>query len=351
MAFFDKKEEVMKMELTPYGRYLLSVGKLRPHYYAFFDDDIVYDSNWAGFYEPQKDIHDRIKEQTRKKPQPSNMSAEERVKKSNNVSRADAQTDVDRTELARQEYSERNYVLPLALGTSDQLYDYAPAWSVNMPNIGIKSNTQQITGSHASVRIPQVELEDILVVAKVEDGGSPSLDFDRCEDPFDDIQGLQPFNDGTFISVQDDYILIDIEELNSEFKNENIEIEFFKSATKFPGLGQAAKQEVWEQLYFKEKVLEIDENGLLVDQEVDSEELDNIREEQQIDNTFVAHYFQLLVDKEIPESVLCLPEEQGRLKVFNKQAINCDAIEEDELTKVQNLYNSDFEDETDICED
>ena len=43
MGFFDKKEDVMEIELTPHGRYLLSQGKLMPAFYAFLDDDILYD--------------------------------------------------------------------------------------------------------------------------------------------------------------------------------------------------------------------------------------------------------------------------------------------------------------------
>jgi len=37
MEFFNKKEEVLEVKLTPYGRYKLSKGLLRPTYYAFFD--------------------------------------------------------------------------------------------------------------------------------------------------------------------------------------------------------------------------------------------------------------------------------------------------------------------------
>ena len=43
MPFFDKKEDVLDLELTPYGRHLLSKGKLMPKYYSFLDDDVVYD--------------------------------------------------------------------------------------------------------------------------------------------------------------------------------------------------------------------------------------------------------------------------------------------------------------------
>ena len=41
MEFFNKKEDVLSVELTEYGEYLLAIGKLNPTYYAFFDDDII----------------------------------------------------------------------------------------------------------------------------------------------------------------------------------------------------------------------------------------------------------------------------------------------------------------------
>ena len=47
MKFFDPKEDVMDLKLTQYGKHLLSKGRLIPSYYAFFDDDIIYDSRWV----------------------------------------------------------------------------------------------------------------------------------------------------------------------------------------------------------------------------------------------------------------------------------------------------------------
>ncbi len=64
MTFFDKKEEVMKVELTPLGRYKLSIGKLNPHHYRFFDSNVVYDSNANGHSEEQNDADVRIRENT-----------------------------------------------------------------------------------------------------------------------------------------------------------------------------------------------------------------------------------------------------------------------------------------------
>ena len=60
MTFFNKDEDVMKIELTPHGRKLLSHGKLKPFYYAFYDDDILYDSDRAGFSETNADSKNTI---------------------------------------------------------------------------------------------------------------------------------------------------------------------------------------------------------------------------------------------------------------------------------------------------
>ena len=62
--FLDKKERVIDLQLTPYGKHRLSVGQLRPSYYAFFDTGIVYDSKYAGFEESQSKVHERIKTET-----------------------------------------------------------------------------------------------------------------------------------------------------------------------------------------------------------------------------------------------------------------------------------------------
>ena len=47
-TFLDKKEQVYDLKLTSYGRYLLSVGTFKPVYYAFFDDNVIYDIAYAG---------------------------------------------------------------------------------------------------------------------------------------------------------------------------------------------------------------------------------------------------------------------------------------------------------------
>ena len=62
--FLNKKEQVIDFQLTPLGRRKLSTGNLKPTYYSFYDDGVIYDSKYAGFDEEQNDIHPRIKNNT-----------------------------------------------------------------------------------------------------------------------------------------------------------------------------------------------------------------------------------------------------------------------------------------------
>ena len=80
MKFLNKKERVLDIQLTQYGKHLLSKGDFRPIHYAFFDDDVIYDRKYASANkgdgagtrdsntwsaEPQNEIEDRIKEDLR----------------------------------------------------------------------------------------------------------------------------------------------------------------------------------------------------------------------------------------------------------------------------------------------
>ena len=80
--FLNKKERVYDIKLTNYAKYLLSVGKYKPMFYAFFDDNVLYDVKYrrgvptgAGHLpdgraadtrppESQNNVNIRIKENT-----------------------------------------------------------------------------------------------------------------------------------------------------------------------------------------------------------------------------------------------------------------------------------------------
>jgi len=64
MTFSNKKEEVFDVQLTSEGRRLLSLGRFKPKYYAFYDDDVLYDIGYADGEEIQNLIQDRILDET-----------------------------------------------------------------------------------------------------------------------------------------------------------------------------------------------------------------------------------------------------------------------------------------------
>tara|TARA_Y100000310_G_scaffold345536_1_gene466196 strand:+ start:3036 stop:4871 length:1836 start_codon:yes stop_codon:yes gene_type:complete len=45
--FINKKEQVYDLKLTSYGHHLLSIGEFKPIYYAFFDDNVIYDKSYT----------------------------------------------------------------------------------------------------------------------------------------------------------------------------------------------------------------------------------------------------------------------------------------------------------------
>jgi len=73
--FLNKKEQVFDLKLTSYGNYRLSQGNFKPVYYAFYDDNILYDIQYASGkngdgdfvispQELQNDTQRRIKDET-----------------------------------------------------------------------------------------------------------------------------------------------------------------------------------------------------------------------------------------------------------------------------------------------
>ena len=68
MQFFNQKEEVIDIQLTQFGKSLLSQGRFKPTYYAFYDNDILYDLNYANasgsYKETQNQTEKRILKET-----------------------------------------------------------------------------------------------------------------------------------------------------------------------------------------------------------------------------------------------------------------------------------------------
>tara|TARA_R110000824_G_scaffold195189_3_gene377906 strand:+ start:502 stop:1458 length:957 start_codon:yes stop_codon:yes gene_type:complete len=208
MAFFNRKEEVLDIKLTPYGRYLLARDGFNPEFYAFYDDDIVYDAS-SSYVEVQNDIQDRIKETPRMHTQTCFRE------KSPNLA--------ERNNQIPQNFYERNYSLVSQIGNSDVFSDFAPAWDATFLKGEITSSALSHTSSGPTLNIPQINAKKIEYQV-ILGGGEPASEVGS--DPFEST--TYEYDDGTYIRVKEDYLLLEINEKNSSFDIENYDIELFE---------------------------------------------------------------------------------------------------------------------------
>ena len=102
-----------------------------------------------------------------------------------------------------------------------------------------------------------------------------------------------PFPDGTFVTVEPDYILIDLQELNTLFESENFDIEVYEVQTStFPN-GNTRDNLI--PLKFQPAKKEVVDNLL-----IDTEEVQNV-----LDASYSGYFFDVLVDEEIDKVIVC----------------------------------------------
>lgn len=304
MEFFNRKEEVLDLQLTQYGKYLLSIGRLKPVYYAFFDDDIDYDTqyqgdppapgNTAGPTENQKDTESRIKETPRIKAIHSVDTVEKSVNQiSNNekdpkvnivympttkpdgtpgsmapigFSTGTGDTDggsgnnlgagsiagqpvglipLKINDFLSPTFGDIPYKYPvpkkqntsglkIPLGTSKYNSNYYPAFDLNFSKGEIKESIYHDSGSFGIRRIPQIEVEvtfETTIGSTGEDGkptpSSKIITVKGSDEPAE-FNYVTISNDGSFVKIEEDYISIDLKEINSLKEKDNFIVEIYE---------------------------------------------------------------------------------------------------------------------------
>ena len=268
MAYFDDKEDVLGIELTPLGRTLLAQGKLMPAYYTFLDDDVLYDIESSGDTESNYQIKTRILNETpRVRPQ-TNLKD---LDKKNKDLHPDLVNDVVKYNL-------------YPLGTSNNKEKEVPSWKVNVLNNELVSTQNYLSTSYGIHDIPQLNIDieyalSIGNVNKIPDqtglAVSPNLQISKV------------YSDGTFLKIEEEQAILQILERNGFIHGESIQVEAF--------LFDDAEEEKLIPLKFIKQNREI-QNDLLVD--VDN--LEGLSTEP--DPNTVEYYFDVRVDKEIPTS-------------------------------------------------
>lgn len=293
MKFFDDKEEVLDIQITQFGKYLLSLGKWKPAYYAFFDDNVLYDASAAELEEDQNSIESRIQENTPQMHTQHVFSGREtdflRILKS--------KEDKNLSEFEKvkiQSTAEKNYSLTAPLGSSDLGVDKTPRWKLKVLEGKINRTIGSLTGSFQTLPIPQLDMDLTYKIYPQSIYDSP-----QGRDSFGQIDaeelGTGVFQDGTFLDVENQTILIDLEELNVPFDLENFDIEVYQiEEDEIPGVNQKVSN--MNQLFFHKKKPQIVDNILISDRP----EFESIQE----DPSYVEYYFDVFVDHEIDPAVM-----------------------------------------------
>lgn len=317
MSFFDSKQELLNVELTPYGRHLLSKGKFKPVYYAFFDDDVIYDGAYIGITESKNDIETRIIHNTPiNKPQ-YNFSSLEEVLKTNTYI-IQSETEMNKR-LVEQDAADKNYALSLPLGKSSYNSIYAPAWNINFISGTINDFSAYIDNTSGLKntlqpfqKIPQITIKNINLVKERSIDAPLNIDNQEINEQSRFVTVEQLIDTSIFHYYKPKYILLDVLEENVDDLKQNFDIEMFieeeKEVLQY-GVGRV-KTKFWRELsFFKNPVFV--ENNILLDNAKYIDE--SLRQNPTKDN--VELYYDITVDNEIE-----LPPEfssQLRKGIFN----------------------------------
>ncbi len=245
MSFFNKKEEVIEIQLTQYGKYLLSKGKFKPVFYSFSDDDILYDISYGeNKVELKEESFERIQNDTiRLRPIYDHESAEDRVKRRNEQISTELQ-DTPRTGLLERIQADGLYgsdnvddVLMTAdnrrivrnlLGTSELGNQNAPSWTVRSLNEEQFESPIEVSSSGPNIghRRPQINM---IVDYELTSRDLDAVDFISLTE-FSNQDGTESqinFIDGIRLNIKDSKIVLEFKEKNVSDDKENFEIEFF----------------------------------------------------------------------------------------------------------------------------
>lgn len=225
MEFFNKKEDVLDIQLTEYGKSRLAIGKLSPSYYAFFDDDIMYDVSGSGFTETQNNTEPRIQEDTPKlKLIRTRTGAETRVNQFlNNLETAIGNSNSDPAENVaafkqQQPFAEKGKLAAYPIGRSSLNSQYNPAWNIEVLSVPEISSAQRFLNDNDYIdNIPQL---DVTIDYQTY--------FAQGEVPFDAISDHLG-NTSIYLLLNENYLMMEVIEENTDFEKENFDIQVYQS--------------------------------------------------------------------------------------------------------------------------
>jgi hypothetical protein len=257
MSFFNKKEEVMDIELTQLGKYLLSKGKFKPVYYVFSDDEILYSSKYVSDKtERAKESSTRIQKDTQRlKTMYEHDGVESRIlalngheiskrrglgwqaRKTGRIEELPA-GDLyggDFLTVEKMGADDRNLVRNM-IGNSTVGEQTVPSWEVESILHG-EINSVNISSSSPNVGIKRpVITMNVDYTMKATPISTNEADYiysvDDFNTTFSGIETSISFTDQMRLEVEDNALVLSMIERGTEYRKENFEVEFFEVENK-----------------------------------------------------------------------------------------------------------------------
>lgn len=304
MSFFDSKEEVINLELTSYGKLLLSKGLLKPEYYSFHDEDVLYDVSYSDLQENAGVAEVRIQEETiYVKPIYNFVSPTPLIQKA--LNQDNYLQSINNLNEYKVDYFDNS------LGVSSIYNLYAPAWNIkNLSTVFVSSSNNF---SNTNLRIPQFEC--ILTASFIKTTEDKLNQDQQLAELVSSKLNAVFLEDGTVYFNDFEELVIKMEELNTDADFDKFEIEIFKVQTNNDGTESYEIMKLPKELNF------VDDNGLL-------QNLSALNLQEIIDDSYATKFFDVLVDKEINDEIACkhiLLSTQNQDAIFNDITI-CDNV-------------------------
>ena len=260
MEYFDKKQDVIDVQLTPFGKQLLSKGLFKPTYYTFSDDGVLYDEKWmtGSTAQQQSERETRIQEKTpRLKTQYTKSPAEKKIFNMdwNNYGEVENVFDLfefaslqdfkDNQDKVTYSYNEaeNEKLLENTLGIKQAFDQFNPAWNVLLYHGKINNSAPYYEKNDMVRMIPQLNctINDRAFKLPPQNADEkpwtetiPAVKniVNSFEEPFDeeeDFFEILPLLDGSGqIFILKDFLFISFEETGVDFENENFILEIFE---------------------------------------------------------------------------------------------------------------------------
>lgn len=230
MEFFDSKQEVIDIRLTQFGKNLLARGFFKPVYYQFFDDDIIYNSEYVGFSEEQNDTEKRILLETpRLKTQYTTIGIEtsfDQEQKEIEEGKEEAYKEITKN----QDPTISEKMLKYPLNNSEINSQEAPRFKVGLHGPKIVNVSDFVNVKGIDLPIPQLNITSSYTIIRDVRHKIPKIPkYISDSENYVDLSSDQiEFLDKTKIKISKEDMIIDLDEFAVDLALENFELEIFE---------------------------------------------------------------------------------------------------------------------------